>query len=219
MSEGDFRAGRFNSFVRPSSDQMRQAGAVRGPMPIAPDRAHLQFSERQAAFVPRSSGNTRFFTREQPNPAPRVSFAEQRQALGSAGRPATALAPQGGAPQSPRGANGPPSWQRFGNSREYEPPPQAQSQAPQASRGWNRFGNSRPATQPEARPETRQAPQRGPSFNAPPPQRGPSFSAPPPQRSGGGGFNAPRPSGGGSRGPSGGAQRGGGGNREGPRNR
>lgn len=206
VSEGDFRAGRFNSFVRPSSDQMRQAGAVRGPMPIAPDRAHLQFSERQAAFVPRSSGNTRFFTREQPNPAPRVSFAEQRQALGAARRPAPALAPQAGATPSPRGPNGVPGWQRFGNSREYQPP-QVQSQAPPPNRGWNRFGNSRPAPQPEARPEARQAPQRGPSYSAPPPQRS------------GGGFNAPRPSGGGSRGPAGGGQRGGGGNREAPRNR
>jgi len=199
VSEGDFRAGRFNSFVRPSSEQIRQAGVVRGPMPIAPDRAHLQFSERQAAFIPRSSGNTRFFTREQPSPAARVSFAEQRRALDSGAR-------LGAESQSLRGQSTAPGWQRFGNTSGTQgTAPQTESLAPSANRGWNRFGNSAPAA---PRPETRQAPQRGPSA-----------SPPPAQRSGGGGFSAPR-GGGGSRGPAGAAPRGaGGGNREGSHNR
>jgi hypothetical protein len=200
VSEGDFRAGRFNGFVRPTSEQIRQAGVVRGPMPIAPDRAHLQFSERQPAFVPRSGANTRFFTREQPNPAPRVSFTEQRRALDPGGRPAAEV-------QNPRGQSAVPAWQRFGNSRGAQQPQQPQqaesSPPPPANRSWNRFGNAGAAPRPEAR----QTPQREPRNQSQPEfRRGPSNGAPP-QRSGGG-----------SRAPAGGSPRSGG-NREGSHNR
>jgi len=120
----DFSAGRFNSFVRASNEDLRAAGVARGPIPVAPRRESLQFSERPAAFVPRSAANTRFFTKEEPSPAPRVPFAEQRRTFDQPGRASEPAAA----------------------SRIRVSPPAAES-AP-APRGWTRFGE--PAAVPRS---------------------------------------------------------------------
>src|SRR5262249_44228717 len=46
VAEGDFRGGRFNRINRLSGDQVREAGLVRGQMPIAPRNANLPFARR-----------------------------------------------------------------------------------------------------------------------------------------------------------------------------
>ena len=137
VSGGDFRGGRFTNFVHASPDQLQQAGVVRGAMPIAPDRSNLRFTDRQNAFVPRPSGNNRFFTRQQPNPAPRVSFAEQQRALegtnrGRFGDPAAAGA-----------------WQRSEGGRGNQPTGQPAPATPSNNRGWNRFGEPRNTPRPQ----------------------------------------------------------------------
>ncbi len=169
----DFSAGRFNSFVRVSGDDLRSAGVARGPIPVAPDRAHLQFSERQNGFVPRPAANTRFFTRQQPNPAPRVSFAEQRRAFEPTIRGTEPVI----ANQAPR---------------QTVAMPRSEPNAPPV-RGWTRFGE--PAAMP--RPETSQPPAARESFRDLPTFTGGQPTPPPaevrgerPQFSGG---NPPNP--------------------------
>ncbi|PWU04366.1 MAG: hypothetical protein C5B51_16955 [Terriglobia bacterium] len=146
VSGADFRTGRFNNFLRPSNEDLRQASFARGPIPVAPDRANLRFSDRQAAFVPRNSGNSRVFSYRQPAPAPRIPFAEQRRGVEQMNG-----IPQnrgfGNAPvvREPAAAGG---WQRFGEARTPQVAPRVE-QAPQrmeqpaapANRGWNRFGD------------------------------------------------------------------------------
>jgi len=227
VSGADFRSGRFNSFVRVSGEQMRSAGELRGPLPIAPDRAHLQFSERQTAFVPRTtSANTRFFTHEQPSAAARVPFTAQQRAFEPGARTeapaATALGTREAAPAN-RG------WTRFGA-------PGAAVESPQARQGFQSQpapGGSAPAQTrnesqnrptfqggtytPPARPEYQSQPENrtpqsssgGSRFGQPGRTESPRMSAPVVNdRPSGGGSSAPRSSGGsgggGSRGKSGG---------------
>lgn len=183
VSGNDFRGGRFNSYVSVSGEQMRSAGELRGPLPIAPDRAHLQFSERQTPFVPRAaSGNTRFFTREQPNPAARVPFTAQQRAFDpAAGRPAAQPAPGFGSREPAPATRG---WNRFG-----APGAAASAEAPPASDRGFRNQASPAASAPV--PPRNEFQNRQPSGNAPQPAR-PEYQAPPENR------NQP-PSGGGAR--------------------
>ena len=204
VSATDFRGGRFHNFVNVSSEQLRQAGSVRGGVPMAPERAHLNFSERQDTFVPpRAAANTRVYTRQQPRPAPSVSFAEQRRNL-----------VQGSRELPPSAPNSNPGWQRFGNPRGNSlagPAPQPATRP--VNRGWNRFGGTANASPAEVRPAQPVAPQRSIGPNRA--QQGPT--SPPaardrqsaPQRS------APSP----SRGPSGDTRSGGGNGSRGGRNR
>ena len=145
VSGGDFRGGRFTNFVHASRDQLQQAGVVRGAMPIAPDHSNLRFTDRQNAFVPRPSGNTRFFTRQQPNPAPRVSFTEQKRAFEPVGT-------NRGRFGDPAGAG---AGQRSEGGRGNQPAGQPAPTAPSNNRGWNRFGEPRNTLRPQ-QPETTQ---------------------------------------------------------------
>jgi uncharacterized protein DUF6600/FecR-like protein len=178
VSGTDFRAGRFSSFVRPSAEQLRTASSVRGPIPVAPERANLQFSERQSAFAPRPSANTRFFTRQQPNPAPRVPFNEQRRSFGAPGVAAEASVPNRGgfsqaAPQIARPQVTPQApairndggWQRFGDPRSSQPAARTEPAAPVATRGWGRFGGDTNVSPRTEAPQPRQEFDRGPSVN------------------------------------------------------
>ena len=67
VNAGDFRNGRFGHVTRVSGDQVREAGLVRGQMGIAPTNANLHFSDRAVSNVPRTSSNTRFFSRHLEN--------------------------------------------------------------------------------------------------------------------------------------------------------
>lgn len=190
VRKGDFGAGRFHNFVRVSGDDLRSAAVARGPIPIAPDRPHLQVSDRQAGFVPRGGGNTRFFTREQPNPAPRVSFAEQRRAFDQPGR----TPDPGGVNrvQRPNAGPVPPTrgWTRFG---EPSPPPAGPARGSltfsggastryqpenrtRSERQSDPNATNRPA-QPPARTQQAPAP-RGTRFGQPGRSEEPRFSPP-----------------------------------------
>jgi FecR protein len=99
VSAGDFQGGRFHNIAGFSGNQVREAGLVRGQVPLAPNNAHLNFAARSAAFVPRSSGNTQFFSHQRVSTPQRIPFSQQQQVLtggsGSAGKNA---GPAGGAP-------------------------------------------------------------------------------------------------------------------------
>lgn len=210
MAVNEFRSGQFASIARVSGDQVRTAGLIRGQVPIAPSASHLQFTNRAASYVPRSSGNTRFFTHQQPASAARVTFAQQQRAFGQTGgsgaNPAAARAtyqqPAGtaGGARSPQTSGG--GWRRFGepsgqgsgtaaSPRGSNFSPAYQNARPQASTGgggWGSFGEPRSA--PRADPAPRSG-YPGGSGSAAPRSSAPSYSAPrssaPSRPSGGGG--------------------------------
>ena len=138
----DFAGGRFHNNVGVAPDQLRQAGLVRGALPVAPTAASLRFADRQIGAIPRNAGaDGRFYSRNQPAQTERIPFEQQRRTLeqsfggqgrrfgqqsgiavsGSAVTGGAALIPQtpaaatgrGAGPNNAGSANG--SWNRFGN--------------------------------------------------------------------------------------------------------
>jgi len=164
----DFRQGRFGSISRATGAQIHGAGLVRGQLPVAPSAANLRYSNRTVANVPRSSDNTRFFSRSTPAPVQRVPFAEQQRAMQQFSRQpvASAIAHTGAAnggwrsttsPASPGAGQtrsvGPSAVAPYngGAWRPANQPPaaganrSAGSYAPDRSSGWQRFGEPRPS--------------------------------------------------------------------------
>jgi hypothetical protein len=208
VSAADFRGGRFSNFVHASPEDLRQASFARGPMPVAPERSDLRFSDRQASFVPRSTGVNRVFSYRQPNPAVRVPFGQAGGWQSNRGSAPSSVSP---GLRNPTGG-----WERFGEPRSAPTAvsPSPQQAAPYTNRGWSRFGDpafaGRPEYQIPARPPASNYQSNGGSRQqslriAPPvvrerPQSGGAYSAPQNRTqapSGGSGVRAPRGSGGG----------------------
>jgi hypothetical protein len=187
ISANDFRDGRFRNVGRVSSDQVREAGLVRGQMPIRPGSSNLRFSDRNAAHVPQGRAESaNFFRHQQPSPAQRIPFAQQQRGFeGRTGGSAQPQIPNRGLSQSPPnqggGAGG---WRRFGEpggqasqpvnpaarndggfrgnprgqSLENTRPPNAGGNQQAPSRGWQRFGE--PAGGQRQQPPQSAAPQQ-----------------------------------------------------------
>jgi len=178
LPAGDFRAGHFSNLVHVSPTTIRQAGLVRGQLPVAPTSASLRLSSRPTAYTPRSAGNNvRFFSHNTPAPVHRVAFGEQQRSMLQYSRqPVIAgsrsvTAPVGGGwrnvpSPAARSLSEPRTEPRTvtpgegsGNSggwRPINPPPAA---AP-AQRGspWQRFGEPRSTSVPRAYPTGLSAP-------------------------------------------------------------
>jgi Family of unknown function (DUF6600)/FecR protein len=210
VSSSDFRSGRFNNIGRFSGSQVREAGLIRGQVPIAPTSANLHFSNRTVANVPRSNENARFFSHQQPSPAQRVPFAQQQRSFegGNRGGQTPAAQPNNGS------AGG---WRRFGepagqaennlrgisnvpNNRFENTRPPSASEAP-SNRGsaWQRFGEpgssprqgnggAYPTPRYNAPPQTATPRQSAPNYN-----NSPRYSAPAPRQSAPS-YSAPRQS-------------------------
>lgn len=135
VSAADFAAGRFGNISRVGGAQMRSAGLVRGPLPVAPTAANLRYSNRAVTNIPRSSENVRFFSHNQAAPVQRVPFADQQRAMQQLSRqPAAAAAASTG------------SWRRFeGPSSSSAGASRAASGAQDRNSGWQRFGEPRAA--------------------------------------------------------------------------
>jgi hypothetical protein len=141
VSANDFRSGRFSGVSRVSGEQVREAGLVRGQMPISPTSANTRFSDRAAAHVPQSSANTRFFTHQSPNPAPRIPFSQQQGVASQAGRVGMEAQNRGVSNSGPAGRQG----GMQGTSRVPTSQPNGvagRSQGPSNSgaSAWHRFG-------------------------------------------------------------------------------
>jgi hypothetical protein len=165
----DFAGGRFGNVSHYTGSQIRDVSVVRGGMPVAPGTAHLRFSDREVTNAPRTSGNTRFFTHQQPSAAgQRIPFAQQQRAFEQAGMPvrggmagaATGASDRGAVPSGLRQGSGAPA--QGGNRQGVGPA----AQQP-ADRGWTRFGGqSGPSAAPRVSPS---APaQNGPAVNRAP---------------------------------------------------
>jgi hypothetical protein len=137
MGTNDFRGGRFNAIQHASGEQVRQAGLVRGRMPIGPTDAHLNYSGRQAAFVPRGNDNARFFRQQQPAAVNRIPFAQQRGDGGMGQRGSGMPAQSNVAGQRGGTARGIPAGQAQGNAMSPRSGAAEQSQG-----GWRRAGEA-----------------------------------------------------------------------------
>ena len=171
IAAGDFAGGHFRNVRGVPTSQIREAGLIRGQMPLGPTSHNLSFSDRNVANVPSSRGNTRFFTHQQPNAVQRVPFAQQQRTFDPAARSAAPEAARGAyraqtpaANNSPRQAQNPGTngWRRFGGqaapSRNIESPQQrtpANNAAPENRGGWQRFGEPARAPSPQAAPAER----------------------------------------------------------------
>lgn len=224
VSGADFRAGRFQNLVRPSGDQLRQASAVNGPIPVAPDRANLRFSDRPTiTSSSRAAANARVFSYRQPTPVQRLSFEEQQRGFSAGSAARQNVTPS---VTTPSIHSEPGGWQRFGAPRVSQTAPQTEqprvsATAPTTSGGWSRFGDpgaARPQViQTQPRPEYRNyavPPSGGSSINSGNSRPEAIRITPPVVReraSGSGANNAPHAPSGGSNRSSGGNRGGGGG--------
>ncbi len=77
-----FTRGRAGTGFR-NQDDLRQAGQVRGQIPVAPGRESLRVSDRavQQERIARNSDGGRFFSRQQARPVDRVPFSEQQRSF------------------------------------------------------------------------------------------------------------------------------------------
>lgn len=134
----DFNRGRFGGIARYNGAQIREAGLVHGPLPVAPNAANLRYTNRAAALAPRASAsNVRFFSRHQAAPVQRVPFAEQQRAMQQASRSAVISAPRPAAAATGGG------WRSLGS------PVEVGNRVPNAAargNGWQRFGEPRQIT-------------------------------------------------------------------------
>ncbi|MFN7997490.1 MAG: DUF6600 domain-containing protein [Bryobacteraceae bacterium] len=147
----DFQQGRFTGISRLSGNQIHDAGLVRGQLPVAPGRGALRYGTRDAAFVPHSSNNIRFFSRTPAAAVQRVPLAEQQRAIQQYSRQPASLSTRSGSPNA--AGNG--GWRRIESPPAKNGGMRAQSVTPQTSgrsyppadrsSGWQRFGEPRMA--------------------------------------------------------------------------
>jgi hypothetical protein len=135
----DFQQGRFNNISRMAGTQIREAGLVRGQLPVAPGAANLRYSNRAVSNVPRSLENVRFFSRNQAPAVERVPFAQQQRAMQQYSRQAgmpTGAGSRNGAISGGLPGSGPVARQNSG------PAARGNSGTVRASSnsGWSSFG-------------------------------------------------------------------------------
>jgi hypothetical protein len=139
VAANSFASGNFRGIARIQPDQIRQAGLVRGAVPIAPGNSHLRFSDRQTSVIPRALNNSRFIARTPINRPERVPFNQQRQAIE---RSAQQFAANGY--RNVRTA----PMQQGSAGRQFAQSPQVTRENPQnRGSGWSGFGSPNRAPQ------------------------------------------------------------------------
>ena len=146
-----FRQGHFSQISHATAAQIREAGLVRGPLPVAPSAANLRYSNRTVGSVPRSTENVRFFSHSTPPAVQRVPFSEQQRSMQTFSRQAS-LAPRAYGPAAGGETRAGPATASAPNAggwrRADQPAPSANraGDAPARANGWQRFGEPRPAS-------------------------------------------------------------------------
>jgi len=146
VSATDFRQGHFSQISHATPGQIREAGLVRGPLPVAPSAANLRYSNRTVANVPRSTENVRFFTHSTPAPVERVPFSEQQRSMQTFSRQASVM-PRATGPAGTENRRATAAAPNAGGWRRVDEPTPAANRAgdaPERSNGWQRFGEPRP---------------------------------------------------------------------------
>jgi hypothetical protein len=161
MRVNDFQTGRFNNVLRMNGNQIRDAGAVHGQLPFAPGNNATRFTDRQAAVIPRNTGNTRFFRQQQPS-------AIQRTPMG--GGAVNQQMNQQRTPQQSPIRGGQPSagqdngWRRFGSPSGQ--PGAAPNQQPVNRGGFGQQQSLRNEQRPAPSPQVNQQPRQQPRNDA-----------------------------------------------------
>ncbi len=84
VDANDFARGNASRLQRVNVADVRNAGQIRGMLPVVPERESLRVTDREAraGAIPRADGgDSRFFTRRQPTTVERVPFAERQQQI------------------------------------------------------------------------------------------------------------------------------------------
>jgi hypothetical protein len=192
VSASDFQAGRFRNVARYSGDQVREAGVVRGAMPLSPSRSNLRFADRSAGYTPQSR-NVSFFRNQQPTTAQRTPFAQQQRSFeqsvrGGAGGAAAAQRGGFGGSNAAAGRVEAPGRIAQGGVRTQESPANVSPRGAEnpGANGWRRFGGSpgqngevRSGMAPQSRggqtaPNSEAAPSRGATRNEAPANQAPA---------------------------------------------
>lgn len=147
VDAADFARGRFGNPRALGGDQIRQAGLVRGQLPLAPERESLRFAERQTGVAPRSNAFSGHFAgRREVAPVDRVPFDQQRSTMEQVSRRssrAEQLSSLGGRRPSP--ANESPAHDSAHQSSVVGADSNRAANPGQTSGGgWHRFGNPSP---------------------------------------------------------------------------
>lgn len=167
-----FGSGGAGRITPVSSALMRQAGSVRGVLPVSPNSNSLRFSDRQPAANRTAARATNFASYHQPAQSTRVPFQQQQrsveQSIRSYGTTAGArsgVAASGSAPAATRGgaaATG--TWRQLGQQSNAGTGRAAQA-APSAAGSnaavWQRFEQRGAAGRSQAAPSTGSGPSRG----------------------------------------------------------
>ncbi|HWQ52439.1 MAG TPA: FecR family protein [Bryobacteraceae bacterium] len=165
MDASSFGRGGRN-IVRVGDGDIRQAGLVRGQLPVAPDRGSLRFADREVRNAPRATdnNNVRFYSRRQAAPVDRVPFAEQQRSFQRASQGGAT----GGAAQQVRtgGTDSDRGWRRGGERSGSPNANSVRSERPgnaEGGRTWRRVGepahqSSAPAGVSQSEPASREAP-------------------------------------------------------------
>ncbi len=165
VNADDFARGRLVNPRRVNVAEVRNAGQIRGLIPVVPDRESLRVTDRDpsSAAIPRGeSRDSRFFNRREPTNVERVPFAERQQQLARSIRGDTATVGGRRAESAPAAASEPAKgsirslgesnrgWRRVGEERSERPAASGVTSAPQSGErsvernsGWRRFGEER----------------------------------------------------------------------------
>jgi hypothetical protein len=156
-----FGRGHVGSTVRVSEADFRQAGLVRGQLPVTPTRDSLRLSDREASVRGTAVPDRQFYSNRQPTRVDRVPFEQQQRGIEQASRRAfadaparTAAAPGGVAPSTAGMEQGTRSAARmadetvrFGRRNSGASSVAASEPTRGADSGsqWRRFGSARTA--------------------------------------------------------------------------
>ena len=146
--------------------ELREASLMKGPLPVAPGRESIRFSDREARNVPRASaGAEKFYARRQPTPVERIPFADQQRSFRQAnesrgtqpavGRGEGAARENGGWRRSGEPAASPAGGVTRGNETR-------SNEKGGGNAGWRRFGE-RPRTATPDQPKSGEGAARGPN--------------------------------------------------------
>lgn len=155
MHTSAFTGGQYSGISRVNSNDLHQAGLVRGAVPLAPTANNLRFNSRPSSVTPRALNNSSFYSRTPLAAANRMPFQQQQQSIARSTVRTPAAAANSFGNRTPvaqnresTGRQPSSAWSRFGSppssaprSNYAQPAAPAQNRAAGgASSSWGRFG-------------------------------------------------------------------------------
>ena len=192
----DFQQGRFGNISRVTPVQMRDAGLVRGQLPMAPSSANLRYTDHAVSRTPRSPENVRFFSHSKVAPVQRVPFGQQQRVMqqfsrqpstrsGAARSSSAPSAPSTGPARNPspgvassETGSAPHAWRPLNTPQSTPSNRTSSDPRPAQNSGWRRFGEPRSTTPAPAPRSYWNTPRPGNSTGNYRPYTAPNYSRP-----------------------------------------